>query len=753
MEENREEQIDIREYLHVISRRRWTIITTFALIVVSTAIFTFTAPPVYEATTRLIIEKENPNIVSIQEVMAVDASGTDYYQTQYKIMESRSVARQVIQRLQLDKSEEFFPEPADNLFARFFRTIKDTIRSWLEVLSGLFKKDGNPVQSPNTSSDHELVTAFINRIRVEPIRNSRLVDLSFQAEDPVLAARIVHTLAEAYIGQNLETKLDAVQDAVKWLHNRITQERTKVEKAEQALLDYKKQHNIVTDFSSDTEKITAQKLAQLNTQVVEAESSRVEAETRYTQSRDLSNTPDMLDSIPEVLNNELIRQMKTMEVVLYKRMSELSKKYGAKHPQMIAIKSELKTLKKRKKTEINRVVNSLRNEYEVALARENSLKAALAKQKQELLDLNQKAISYGVLRRDAESAREMYELLIKRFKETTLTEDMRTGNIRIVDPAEVPSRPVKPKKGLNIALAVILGLFFSIGMAFFFEYLDNTIKNADDIKRYLKIPFLGPVPAIAFDNPEKTQKNVRPELVTLDSPKSIASEAYRGIRTDILFSSPEAEPRIILVSSAGPQEGKTLTVTNLAVTMAQAGSRVIILDCDLRRPRLHKLFNINQNRGLTNLLIGDRKLKLEVLATGISNLYLIPCGSIPPNPSELLGSRRMDDLLKALLNKFNRIIIDSPPIGAVTDAAVLSKYTDGVVYVLRANATVRGAAINGLEQFKQVGANVLGAVLNGVDFEKDKYYYSQYSYYYYGQGSDKPRKGRRKKDDEASLSS
>ena len=199
MEENREEQIDIREYLHVISRRRWTIITTFALIVVSTAIFSFTAAPVYKATTRLIIEKENPNVVSVQEVMAVDASGTDYYQTQYKIMESRSVARQVIQRLKLDKSEEFFPKSADNLFARFFRTIKDTIRS----ISGLFKKDGGSVQSPHNSPDHELVTAFIERIRIEPIRNSRLVDVSFHAEDPVLAAKIVHTLAEAYINQNM----------------------------------------------------------------------------------------------------------------------------------------------------------------------------------------------------------------------------------------------------------------------------------------------------------------------------------------------------------------------------------------------------------------------------------------------------------------------------------------------------------------------------------------------------------------------
>ncbi len=745
MDENQNEQIDFRDYLRVILKRRWTIITIFAVIAITVTIHTFTATPIYEATTRLIIEKENPNVVSIQEVMAIDASGTDYYQTQYKIIESRTIAREVIRRLNLDKSEEFFPKPKDDLISNLIASIKETFKSKKDAVVSLLKTDNDTGQLEDFDIDYNLVSAFIGRISVEPIRNSRLLDLKFQAKDPVLAARIVHTLAKSYIDQNLETKLDAVQDAVKWLYNRIEQEREKVGKAEEALLKYKEKHNIVTDFTSDVENITAQKLAQLNTNVVEAESKRVEAETRYRQAKALEGTPDMLDSVPDVLNNQLIIQIKTMEVELYKRMSELSKKYGSKHPQMIAVQSELKTLKQRKSQEINRVINSLKNEYKVSLAREESLKEALARQKQESLDLNQKAIEYGVLRREAESAREMYELLIKRFKETTLTEDMRTGNIRIVDRAEVPQKPVKPRKKLNILLALIVGLSLGTGMAFFLEFMDNTIKIPEDIKRYLNIPYLGPVPVFAMDgNPDK---EVHKELVTVHSPKSTASESYRGIRTGILFSSAESEPQAIMVASAGPLEGKTITAANLAITMAQSGSKVVILDCDLRRPRMHNMFGITRDQGITNLLVEKKDIKDAVCRTRISNLYIIPSGPIPPNPSEILGSRRMNELIEVLRQDFTRIIIDTPPITAVTDAVVLAKSVDGVVLVIRANDSAKDIVKNGLGQLQSVGAHMLGAVLNGVDLGRDSYYYRYYCYYY---GEDdlkkkKPRKRKRSK--------
>jgi succinoglycan biosynthesis transport protein ExoP len=746
MDQDTEEQIHLRDYLRVIQKRRWTVITVFAIIVITVAIHAFTATPIYEATTRLIIDKENPNVVSIQEVMAFDASGTDYYQTQYRIIESRTVAREVIRRCNLDKSEEFFPKPKDDVISNLKRSIKETLSFWKDSIDSLLRT-GEEATSKKTAGyapDSPLVQDFIERIEVTPIRNSRLVDVNFQAKDPALAATILNTLANAYIDQNLETKLRAVQDAVTWLHSRIEEERTKVEKSEQALLRYKEKHSIVTDFSSDVENITAQKLAQLNTQVVEVESERVEAETRYKQAMALSSNPDMLDSITEVLNNELILQIKAMEVELYKRMSELSKRYGQKHPQMVAIESELKTLNKRKIQEVNRVITSLKNEYQVVLAKENSLKAALARQKKDSLELNQKAIKYGVLRREAESARHMYDLLIKRFKETSLTEDMKTGNIRIIDRAEVPKDPVKPRKKLNIFLAIILGLFMGVGLAFFFEYLDNTIKNPEDVKEHLNIPYLGLTPLFSTENKWNKKDDTSAELVTFNYPKSTASESYRGIRTNIRFSSAESVPKVILITSAGPQEGKSITAANLAVTMAQAESKVIILDCDMRKPKMHKIFGITKEHGISNLLVGTSDVGGAIIHTRVPNLDIIPSGPIPPNPSELLGSTRMARLLNALRKEYAHILIDSPPSIAVTDAVLLSKSADGVILVISAGHTAREIVKNSVAQFGAVSASILGAVLNGVDMSRDGYHY-QYYYYYYSEDGDRRKKFSRKK--------
>jgi len=535
----------------------------------------------------------------------------------------------------------------------------------------------------------------------------------------------------------------ATKDAVKWLNDRIGEERKKVEAAENALLQYKEEQKIITDFSSDAEKITAQKLAQINAKVVEAESLRVEAETRYMQAMAIENNPDMIDSIPRILSNELIQQIKNMEVNLYNRMSELSDKYGQNHPKMVAIESELTDLKKRKVIECGRVVNSLQNEYKLAVAREESLKKALARQKTESLSMNKKAVQYGVLQRQAESSRHMYELLIKRFKETSLTEEMRTGNIRVIDRAETPNSPIKPKKKLNLLLSIIVGLALGTGLAFFLEYLDNTIKLPEEIKEYLNIPYLGPVPAFASD---ESHDGVSSDLVVQRFPKSMASESFRGIRTGILFSSADNAPQAILISSAGPSEGKTVCAANLAITMAQAGSSVIIVDCDMRRPRLHKLFDTSRDTGISSVLVGSSELNDVVVKTGIANLDMIPSGPIPPNPSEILGSKKMEYLVEALRKKYTRIIIDSPPLTAVTDSALLSKTADGTILIIRAGETPRQVVQNGLSQLHGIGgSHILGAVLNGVITGKDSYYYYQYYYYYYGDDGQREKKNKKKK--------
>ncbi|MFO7557619.1 MAG: polysaccharide biosynthesis tyrosine autokinase [Desulfobacterales bacterium] len=700
-----------------------------------TAIATFTASPVYQATAQIVIEKENPNLVSIEEVMAVDSTGTDYYQTQYKIIQSRSVAREVIRRLDLKNSPEFFPPPKDNILSDITMGIKNALRSAMDWMTSLLKtgepEDGSAgLADEDAALDSKLVSAFIGRIKVSPIENSRLVDVGVQANDPVMSARMTNELVNAYIDQSLEIKLTAAKNAAKWLGEQVDDMRKKVEDAEKALLQYKEDQQIITDFSSDAENITAQKLAELNTQLIEAESQRVEAETRYRQAVSIENSPDMLDSIPEVLSNDLIKEVKKMEVVLFNSMSELSKKYGRNHPKMVAIESELAELRKRKQIEAGRVINSLKNEYKLALAREESLKAAMARQKTESLSLNKKAVQYAVLQRETESSRNMYDMLIKRFKETSLTEEMRTGNIRIIDTAETPQFPVKPNKKRNLLLAVILGLFSGFGLALFLEYLDNTIKLPDEIKEDLNIPFLGAVPAFSSNG---IPEHIPPELVTVHSPKSPASESYRSIRTGILFSSADTSPQVIMVTSVSPFEGKTTSAANLAVTLANAESRVLLIDGDMRRPRIHKVFGLNRKIGLSNVLVGTVPLEDAIVASQVEGLDILPVGAIPPNPSEIIGSQKMGQLLDSLRKKYARVIVDTPPIVSVTDALVLSRMVDRVLLVIRSGETPRPAVKSSLAQLQTVNAKILGAILNAVGVGRDSYYYYQYSHYYYGE--------------------
>ena len=395
---------------------------------------------------------------------------------------------------------------------------------------------------------------------------------------------------------------------------------------------------------------------------------------------------------------------------------------------MKAANSELESLQKRKAAEINRIIDSLRNEYEVAQARESSLKAALESQKQESLELNKKAIEYSVLKREAEGARELYDLLIRRFKETSVTEEIDAGNIRIIDKAEYAYQ-VSPNTRRDLRLAAVIGLMLGLGLAFFVEYLDNTIKSPEEVEPYFRVPLLGVVLGHQVKGRREEDVNKKDELVTMKDPKSAVSESYRGIRTRILFSSTVSQPKSILIVSAMEGEGKTISAANLAVIMARTGSRVLLLDCDMRKPRMNSIFGLEREKGVSNILVGDCSISDAVHKTDIENLNLIPCGKIPPNPSELLGSKAMREMLATLSRSYDRIVIDSPPVTAVTDAVVLSKAVDGVVVVLQANKTERVLAKRAIEQMQAVNAHIFGIILNRLDERMTKYYHL-YSYFY-----------------------
>ena len=758
-----EKQFDIRHYTRVILKRKWTIITVFLLVTLTAAFYTHRKAsmtiPVYRASSRILIERESPDSAYLPNLLAIDSADRDHFQTQLIIIRSRAVAREVIQRLNLEDSPEFKPILKEDFFTDSQKWFGDILQLWKKKILSLIRTDRvkrkvvarkiSESKSKETEAvlskedlriDSPLVVPFMNRIDIDPIEGTRLVDVSFRAMDPVLAARTVNETVKAYIDLNMDSRLKATQDAILWLNERVHEEQKEVETAEIAMLLYKEKEGIIAGFSENTANITARNLADLNSQVVQAEAQRVEAETRYQQAVELEKDPEMIGSIQEVINNELIQEIRKKEITLYNRVSELSKKYGKNHPQMQAITSELADMEFQRENEIKRVINSIRNQYKLAVAKEESLKKAFAKLKKESLEMNKKAIKYRILQRKAESSKQLYDLLVKRFEETSLVEEIKTGNIRIVDKAVVPKAPINSSGSSRLRNFILLGLILGIGFAFFLEYLDNTIKMPDDVKSHLHIPYLGLVPAFTkngeFDG-------IPPDLVTLHSPKSNASESFRGIRTNIIYSSADSPPQVILISSAGPTEGKTACASNIAVTMAQSGTKVVLLDCDMRRPRLHNVFNVQRNKGISSYLVGTSELKDVIFTTPFKNLDIIPCGPIPPNPSEILGSKKMRHLLEKLRKEYQRIVIDSPPIMAVTDSVVMAPLADGVLMVIRVGDTPRQVIQNGLSQLQTVNAHLLGAVLNGVEMGKDSYYY-QY-YYYYAEDGDQRKKSNRSK--------
>ncbi len=726
-----QEEVHLTNYVRIIRKRQWIILTFFFIVVVSVAISSFLQSPVYKSTARILIEKETPNVLSFKEVLALDTSDTDYYQTQYTILKSRTLAKEVLQRLGM--MDQAMQDPSRSFSIQgFFRGMLNLFRL-PKPLSEEAKMRAREQQAIDNFL-HDVIT-------IEPIKGSRLVDVGAYSTNPELAARIANIMVDVYIEQNLEAKLSASKDAFGWLAKQLEVLQKKVAESETELQKYKEEHAIIS--LEDRQDIIRQKLSELNTAVNNARIKRIAAETQYKQIQEYLNLDESsldtaaiekLESISQVINNPLIQTLKVELSTLEGEMSELLKKFRSKHPNVIALRSQISSVQDRINAEIRRIMTSIRNEYELTLAQEEELQAALEEQKREALEMTQKAITYGILEREVQSNKRIYDELLQRTKETSVTEQLETSNIRVIDRATVPNYPVAPRKKLNIFLAMIVGAVLGTALAFFFEYLDNSIKTPDDIKQYLDIPFLGFIPKVSTEDTSshRTSKQSVDTIVALE-PRSTASEAYRSLRTNVMFSSLERGP-IILITSAGPAEGKSITVANLGITMAQSGSKTLIIDCDFRKPRMHRIFNIPATgSGLTDMIanFGANGTRITVKRTKIQNLDLIPCGKIPPNPSELLGSERTKILLEALGKKYNKILIDSPPVNVVTDPVILSQIAGGVIVIIQAGETRRDVARRARDQLLDVGANILGGVLNSVDIQKDNYYYYSYYYNYY----------------------
>ena len=705
------------DYTRVLYKRRWIAGTAFTVVFLLVTVYTFTATPIYEATTKLLIESDNPNVVSFKEVIDEQGSKNDYYTTQYNILQSRTLARRTLNDLKLWDHEQFGGAPKNKSFS-----VGGAISGAVDSVRGMFASSETlPAEAPSadeTIGESRAIDAFLTNLKVSPVRNSRIVDVKFASTDPALAAQVANTLARAYIDQNLEVKFTSSKEAADWLGAQLAGQRKQVEAAEAALQRYKEANDAIS--LEDRENIYVQKLGDLNTAVTRAKTDRLEKEALFNQLQAIQGNSTALDTFPAILSNPFIQQQKAEMADLQRQFASVQERLGEKHPEYQKVQAALRTAEAKLQGEIGKVVQSVRNQYLAARTQENSLIGALESQKREALSMNRKGIEYGVLQREVESSRQIYDSLMQRAKETGVSAELKSSNIRVVDAAERPRVAASPRRNFNMLIALFGGSMLGVGLAFFFEYLDNRIKTPDEVKQHLGLPALGMVPSLG----DKPLSGPYP-LLGAGTPPNF-NEAFRTVRTNVLFSSAEEGSKTLLITSTGPGEGKTTFSCNLAVSLAQTGQRVLLIDADMRKPKVHEAFDVQQEPGLSNLLVGGVKASESVRKTKINGLWLLPAGKLPPNPAELLGSQRFKEFLHSLKEHFDTIVIDSPPVMAVADAAVIAHRTTGVVFVVGAEMTSRYAAKAALDQLENARARFVGAVLNRVDIEKHSYYYSQY---------------------------
>ncbi len=732
-----EKELDLKDYLRVIRKRKWVIIFIFLIVVISVTTHTYKLQPVFKATTRLLIDKENPNVFSFAEVMRFSGQGTKYYETQFKIIKSRNIINKVIKKLNLDEQPEIGSEVKNS-------SIKDmvisNVKGWLRMLRDIIapsKLDStitettNPeaMNDPEIRSKELLYRRIVGPLMVKPIQNSRLVDLEYTGLDPMKITRIVNAISQVYIEQNLENRLYASEDAAQWLDERLTSMQEKVENSERALQIYSKNAGVTS--IEDKRKMLDEQLSEFNGELTMAVKKRIQLERIYKNSQD----PELANSLKEIINNELIQNLNKDLSVLKAKQSELKGKYGPKHPKMIQTISQINQINDIIAIEIKKIHDSIHTDYQLALIEEQSLKDALIKFQDELEFLNEKSIRYGVLNREAASNRQMYELLLKRLKQADLSQGLRTNNIRIIDSAVPPLGPFKPNRKRYIFIGIIVGLFSGIGLALLIEYLDNTVKEPDEIPLKFGIPFLGLVGSHLTEGKKMPASGKNPsasiELIAHKDPSSNISESLRTIRTNVLFSTDGDKHKVFMVTSSLPGEGKTTVACNLAIVMASLGEKVLLIDADLRRPSVHKTLNVAKAPGISSYLIRQIEVSEIIVDTQIKNLSVIPSGIMPPNPSELLSHPQMKTLLDYARKNYDRVIVDTPPIASVTDPIIVSRQAHAVLFIIRCGSTPRDAVAKSIQQLKQVKTNIMGAVLNGVDFSKDSYYYQYYYKHYY----------------------
>jgi len=705
-------KVDFRSYWRIV-RKRWPIIALAAFLGLGTAfIWTYRQPKIYQATCQIVIETMAPQV--LKDVKDVVELGTgsywatkEFYETQYRIIQSTAVMKGVVERLGLQNDPAYAGPPG---------TKPDVV---------------------------EIARGLANQVQAKPIKDSRLAQIIVSDQKPERAVAIANTLADTYIDYNLSYKLEGARTATAWLTEQAGDLRKKLEESELKLYEFKKTRNLLAINLDEKMSMSSQNLQQLSSRLSELRVKRLELESTRKLILAARNDMNEKESVPEIQKDTLIQSIRQGYVHLSKEKGDLASRYGEDHPRIKAVQGQIDEIKRQWERSIDQVLASFEKGYRAVVDTQGALERLMDSEKKEAIELSKLDLEYKPLGRKADENAKFYALIASRQKEIDLTGVMKANNVRVLERAVMPSAPVSPKPMQNLGIGLLVGLAAGLGLALLIEALDNTLKTQASVESLLGVPVLGLIPIIGGKQEDKDEPEALRERdlgVYLD-PRSLAAECCRSIRTNILFMSPDHPLRTLVVTSPSPQEGKTTTAVNLAVTMAETGGRVLLIDTDLRRPRLHRSFGVPNQVGISTVIVGKSTLDEAIKSTDVPNLDVLPCGPTPPNPSELLHTGRFAQVLAECASRYERVILDSPPCSAVTDPAVLGNVADGVLLVVQAGSTTRDAAAHARRHLASAKARLLGVILNEIDFSNPAYgyqyyYYQNYARYGYGYGNE-----------------
>jgi len=724
-----QEAPDFRAYARILRKRLPTVLIVFSILFGVGLIATLKQKPVYRGQVLLEIQKENPDIPTIQELYELDSVSDAYLRSQYTIMGSESLARSVIDQLRLDTVAEF---NAPEWWSWRWRKNKNTGMSQV-FATGPARADREVYR--------RVLERFESRLQIDPINRSRLVTIQFDSQDATLAARVANSLAENYVEQNLQARWTATQKAADWLSQQLSGVKGRLEKSEEHLQAYARRNDLVF-LESDKEpsrNVQNEQVQQLQEELTKAQAQRYEKEALYrvVEAGDYESLPGQFES-------KVIQDLTERLAELKREYARLSTTFNADYPRVKEIQSQIEEISTAIQEQRKDAASRITGDYLAAVRRENLVRDGLREEQKRMSQMAGRAVQYNILKREVDTNKQLYDGLLQRLKEASVSASLKASNIRIVDAAEPPTKPVKPKIPLNLGVAAILGLGLGFCAAFLQERLDDTLKGTEDVERLFGLSAVGLIPAVPQLNGnhngvsrllEHTKVLSSKENGNERKPKAAwhrideegkqnapLVEAFRGLRASILLSTADHPPSSLLVTSTQPAEGKTTIATNLAIALAQVGQRVLLVDADLRSPSLHRLFGIRENFGLVSYLTGHQDWRTVVRPSGSPGLDLLFCGPIPPNPSELLSSRSMGELIRSAREQYDFVILDSAPMLALADSRILATLVSGVLLVVKNAMIPREQVKQALFGIHSVGANVVGVALNRVDLHTNGYF-------------------------------